>query len=125
VDDDQRQGVEARPGMTAFGLLADGPSERRVAGIAETGAPWASPIRVRPISVEAGLHRTDAPRFAAGDERQRSRRVERAWAGDAGRRFLFPAGPRYDRFASHRTTFLTGLNADHRVMLLPDECIMS
>jgi hypothetical protein len=111
--------------MTAFGLPADRPLERRAAGIAETSAPLAPPSRVRPISVEAGLHRTDAPRFAAGDERQRSRRVERARAGDASHRFLFPAGPRYDRFASHRTTFLTGLNADHRVMLLPDECTMS
>jgi len=125
VNDDQRQGVETRPGMTAPGLLADGRLGRHAAGIAETGTPRASPIRAPLISVEAGLHRTDAPCFAAGDERQRSRRVERARAGDASHRFLFPAGPRDDRFASHRTTFLTGLNADHRVMLLPGECIMS
>lgn len=125
MNDDTRQRVEARPKMTSPTLLADRHLARYGAGVAETGALLATPIRVLLISVEAGLHRRRAPRFASGDERQRSRRVERTRAGGASHGFFLPAGPRNDRFASHRTTFLTGFNADHRVMLLPDECIMS
>lgn len=109
--------------------VADGQWERYGAGGAETGA--ARPTAIRAVSlrdpplVEAGLHRACAPRGAAGDERQRSGRVERARGGGAGGRFLLSAGSRDGQFASHRTTFLTGSSADHRVVRPPDECIMS
>lgn len=109
--------------------VADGQWERYGAGGAETGPARPTPIRaVRLMAVrliKAGLHRTRAPRVAAGDERQRSGRVERARDRHASRRFLLSVGSRQGRFASHRTTFLTGSGTDHRVMRLPDECTMS
>ena len=107
--------------------VADGQWERYGPGGAEAGA--ARPTAIRAVrlggSVEAGLHRARAPRVAAGDERQRSGRVERALDGGAMSRLFLPAGPRGHGFASHRTTFLTGFGTDHRLMRLPDACLMS
>jgi sugar lactone lactonase YvrE len=104
--------------------VADGQWERYGAGGAETGAARPTPIRAVRL-IEAGLHRSRRARVAAGDERQRSGRVERTRDRHAGRRFLLSVGSRQGWFASHRTTFLTGSGTDHRVMRLPDECIMS
>src|SRR5258706_1676742 len=76
-------------------------------------------------SVETGLHRTRVPRAGAADERQGSGLGERAMRDRARGRLFLIAGRRNDGFASHRTTFLTGSGADHRVKRPPDECIMS
>src|SRR5205085_8742785 len=100
------------------------PMKKSAAGVAAIGTRSAAPIRAGSLSVEAGFHRASAPRFALGDERQGTRRVKLARRGAACHRFLFPVGPRRDRFASHRTTFLTGSNTDHRVMPPPNECFM-
>jgi sugar lactone lactonase YvrE len=105
--------------------IADGQWERYGAGGAETGAARPTAIRSVRISVEAGLHRARGPRVVGADEGQRSRRGGRALDDRAGRRFFLSAGPRDDRFASHRTTFLTGFGTDHRVIGPPDECTMS
>ena len=108
--------------------VADGQWERYAAGPIETGAPRPTPIRALALpgtSVEPGLHRSRGARIGTGDEGQRSRRVERAGEGGAGGRLVLSAGPRGQGFASHRTTFLTGSGADHRVIRVRHECIMS
>ena len=110
--------------------VADGQWERYGAGGAATGAARPTPIRALTLRaggrlVEAGLHCARGTRVAIADQSQRAGDEHGAGGGGAARALVLPAGPRSHGFASHRTTFLTGFRADHRVRRPADECTMS
>jgi hypothetical protein len=83
--------------------------------------PAARPLR----SIEAVLGHAGRPRLRAAHEGERDGDREQGRAGVAAGCLRLAFRPFGGGFASHRTTFLTGSGTEHRVIRLPDECIMS